>query len=345
MHKRFSFYIFLFIITITQFSCTEAKQSSHTSVVQRDTTTTDSSIVKDTIPQEPEPLKGSDIEITKDFKFDKYILEDTYEYKDTTRQIKWSIIKDSLAVVENSMRRPERWGVLQNYKNMNGESKVVRTWHRNEYKLVTDSVGISRYQSVALYIPQDTITPRRYGRDGTPIHLLDSVGSFFRLVLIDSDEEWLVPRRHVKILPDTVAFTHAVFVDVADQNITFLERQSEGKWTVLSTNPATTGRHRPPYGHETPLGIFMIQQKKRKMFYYKDGTKSIGGFAPFASRFTNGAYIHGVPTNNPKGKAREYSYSLGTTPRSHMCVRNASSHAQFIYEHAPIEQTFVIVIE
>jgi lipoprotein-anchoring transpeptidase ErfK/SrfK len=96
---------------------------------------------------------------------------------------------------------------------------------------------------------------------------------------------------------------------------------------------------------ETPVGIFVLQEQKTKMFYYGDGTKTIEGFAPWASRFTNGAYIHGVPVNNPKGKIVEYSWSLGTTPRSHMCVRNASSHAKFVYDWIKPYSSLVIVID
>ncbi len=82
-----------------------------------------------------------------------------------------------------------------------------------------------------------------------------------------------------------------------------------------------------------------------KMFYTSDGSSRIAGFAPWASRFTCGAYIHGVPVNNPKGRIIEYSPSLGTTPRSHMCVRNASSHAKFVYDNCPTLATLIVVIE
>lgn len=32
-------------------------------------------------------------------------------------------------------------------------------------------------------------------------------------------------------------------------------------------NPATTGMHRPPYAQETPLGMFVVQQKKSRMVF------------------------------------------------------------------------------
>ncbi len=60
---------------------------------------------------------------------------------------------------------------------------------------------------------------------------------------------------------------------------------------------------------------------------------------------TNGAYIHGVPVNVPRTAMIEYSWSLGTTPRSHMCVRNATSHAKFVFDWAPLYRSLVVVIE
>lgn len=321
-------------------SCTDAKSSSRK---------TEEAIEVDSLasPIESEPilLTSTDIVISKELLFDKYTPEDVYEYRDTVRSFDWDEIKRYLAIVENHHDRPERWGVLQNYKNMNREAPLVHTWHRDSHKLVADSLGIQRYQSVPLYSVSDSVVPMRYGRDGSPFHLLDSIGSFYKLNLMDSNEEWLTLKRYVKILPDTVRFDRVVFVDLSDQNITTLERRARGEWMVRSMNPATTGKHNPPYGHATPPGIFMIQQKKRKMFYHKDGSSELAGYAPYASRFTNGAYIHGVPVNNVNGKEIEYSQSLGTTPRSHMCVRNASSHAQFVYDWAPIFGAFVIVIE
>jgi lipoprotein-anchoring transpeptidase ErfK/SrfK len=78
---------------------------------------------------------------------------------------------------------------------------------------------------------------------------------------------------------------------------------------------------------------------------YNNGGPAIVGFAPWASRFTNGAFLHGVPVNNPGGAIVEYSQTLGTIPRSHECVRNASSHAKFIYDWAPLNASLVFVYD
>jgi Cd2+/Zn2+-exporting ATPase len=114
---------------------------------------------------------------------------------------------------------------------------------------------------------------------------------------------------------------------------------------ILSMNPATTGVHKPPYASETPIGIFAIQDQKEKMFYTKDGSNEIAGYAPYASRFTNGAYIHGVPTQLPQTRIIEWSNTLGTTPRSHMCVRVASSQAKFVFDLITVKEAVVVVID
>ena len=38
-------------------------------------------------------------------------------------------------------------------------------------------------------------------------------------------------------------------------------------------------------------------QKKPSLFYLKDGTNELEGYAPYALRFNGGAYIHGIPVN------------------------------------------------
>ncbi len=290
-------------------------------------------------------LTADDVTLIKELLYDQHTLEDTYPYKDTVRSFKWDEIRESLAYIENMQADTARWVVLQNYKNQNKEAPLVRKFVRNAYRRVSDTLGVERYQSVPLYLPTDTLVPERYGRDGTVARLRGEEGSFCRIHPVTFDEEWLVPRRYLKRLADSTVFDHVVFVDRLNQNIATLEHVGKGEWKIRSMNPATTGRHAPPYAQETPLGIYLIQQKKTRMVFLKDGSAETGGYAPYASRFTNGAYIHGVPVNVPRTSMIEYSWSLGTTPRSHMCVRNATSHAKFVFDWAPTERSLVVVIE
>lgn len=292
------------------------------------------------------PRTADDIKLDKELTYDKYTLEDKYDYKDTFRVFQWDKIKEQLAYIENFQREKNNYGIVFNYKNRNGEAPTVANFKRNAYKRVSDTLGVERYQSAPLYKIGETKTPTIYGRDGSLVKYLSS--DTLKMVkvkgLTNFKGEWELPKRYVKPIGDTATFKHVVVVDVTNQNICALERV-EDKWIIRSMNPATTGRHAPPYAMETPVGIFVLQEQKSKMFYYGDGTKTIEGFAPWASRFTNGAYIHGVPINNPKGQIIEYSATLGTTPRSHMCVRNASSHSKFIYDWIKPYASLVIVID
>ena len=297
------------------------------------------------IPFKEKPLSETDIVLTRELLFDKYTLDDIYPYRDTVRMVKWDIVRKSLAFIENMQNHQTRWAVFQNYKNRNGEAPLVHAFRRNVYGRVADTLGVERYQSVPLYLLTDTVTPIRYGRDGSLAELLSHEGGFYKVVPVSLEEEWLIPVRYLKILPDSVSFHHVIFVDRKDQNIATLEWKERGSWLIRSVNPATTGLHNPPYGQETPLGLFLIQEKKERMIFLKDGSSAVGGYAPYASRFTNGAYIHGVPVNVPRTAMIEYSYTLGTTPRSHMCVRNATSHAKFVFDWAPVQQSLVVVIE
>lgn len=292
-------------------------------------------------------ITADDIVIKKVFLYDKYTLEDKYPYKDTSRVFQWDKIKKRLAFLESIQQQPARWGILQNYKNKNGEAPLVKRYRRNEYKRIADTLGVERYQSVPLYVLSDTITGERYGRDGSLVKLTeksDSVSNFVKIETTDFEGKWFVPKKYIKSLPDTIVFKKAIIVDVTNQNIATIEK-TDSAWVVRSMNPSTTGSHNPPFQKETPPGLFVVQEKKVKMFYLVDGTSEIAGYAPHASRFTDGGYIHGIPVNNPQGKMIEYSKTLGTIPRSHMCVRNATSHAEFIYNWAPAGQAVVFVID
>lgn len=287
------------------------------------------------------------VEIEKELLYDQHTLADSYPYKDTTRSFQWEKIRERLSALETIQRKPARWAILRNYKNLNGESPLVKVYTRDAYKRVADTLGVERFQSVPLYLLDDTVTPDIYGRDGSLVRIkaMDETSRFARIETVyDEEKEWMIPKKYLKEIGDTVTFHKAIFVDRANQNIATLE-QAGPKWLVRSMNPATTGQHRPPYAQETPLGMYVLQEKKNKMIFLVDGSQETGGFAPYASRFTNGAYVHGVPVNAPRTALIEYSPSLGTIPRSHMCVRNATSHAKFVYDWGTINETIVFVFD
>lgn len=282
--------------------------------------------------------------IERDFLYTNYILADEYPYKKGTRKFQWDKIRENLALLDSMQRRPASWGILQNRRNINGQAPLVKEHVTSPYNRPADLYGVEQYQSIPLYNPNDTITPERYAEDGSLVKLIQNEDHRALVEPVYYDSRWIIPKKYIKEIKDEMIFKKVIFVDRENQNITTLEKVGE-KWIIRSMDHATTGLHHPPYQHETPLGIFVIQEKKPKMFFYKDGTTTIAGFAPHASRFTNGAYTHGIPVNYPRESLIERSGTLGTTPRSHMCVRCATSHAQFIYDWAPIDEALVFVIE
>ena len=296
-------------------------------------------------PEERKEVTGEDIRLVKNIRFEEYLLEDEYPYKDTVRHFQWEKIQEQMAVIENAMAEGGNWGILSNYKNKNKEAPTVSDFTRNAYGRVSDQYGVERYQSAPLYTTDSDTSLTRYGRDGWLVKILGSdTVDMVRVQGVSFEGEYLVPNRYLISWQDSVRFDKVVAVDVTQQNIATLEKLGD-EWHVLSMNPATTGVHQPPYAQETPTGIFAIQEKKEKMYYLKDGTSEIAGFAPYASRFTNGAYVHGVPTQYPNQSIIEYSQTLGTIPRSHMCVRNASSHSKFVFDWGTVRESVVIVID
>lgn len=313
-------------------------------------TAANDSIQETVIVKEPEikEVLPADIVFEKALLYDQYTLEDKYPYKDTVRVFQWDKIRKELAKVENAQRKPTAWGVVRNRKNVNGESPLVKKYSRNAYKNISDTLGTERYQSVPLYLLTDTITPEIYATDGTLFRFIgyNNDSSLVHVAHVYGDGEWFIPKKYMKYI-EPINFKRIAVVDRTNQNIAILEKDSTStnKWLIRSQNPATTGAHHPPFQKETPLGIFVVQEKKQKMFFLIDGTSKIAGYTPYASRFTNGGYIHGVPVNYPRQNIIEWSATLGTIPRSHMCVRNASSHAKFVYDWAQVDKSLVIVIE
>lgn len=288
-----------------------------------------------------------DMIIIKRLAYDKYTLDDKYMYGNTERGFQWDKITAGLVFLDSVQRQQINWGIIENYKNANGETEVVKDFIRDEYNMVSDRYRVQRYQSAALFSPDDMSAPVRYARDGTLVRIIERANTdSLKVEAMFFDGEWMVHARYVKPLPDTLNFTKVIFVDRLNQNIATLEKgNSPNLWFVRSMNPCTTGAHKPPHQLPTPLGIFVIIEHKEKMIFLVDGTSRIAGYSPFASRFSGGAYIHGVPVSLPATSIIEYSWSLGTIPRSHMCVRNATSHAEYIYNWGTPKETLVFVLE
>lgn len=301
------------------------------------------------------PTVGLDyypMHLRRDLTYDQHTMADTFMFGNVERYFQWDKIEAGLRIVDSLRLGKHIWGVLQNKNNVNGGADYVKNFKTNAHNNVTDEFGVERTQSIPLYIKGED-APTRYALDGSPVILTTTqIGrkDTATVSMISFPGEWQVPGRYVKVIGgDTIKFDYAIFVDRKFQIITLVEKVGT-EWVVRAMNPCTTGRNFPPYYKPTPLGIFALQNKLTKMLYYIDGTTDFEGFAPWANRFCCGAYIHGVavkdPTfRTPEDQYYEFSWSLGTTPKSHMCVRVATSLAKYIFDNVPVETSLVFVIE
>jgi lipoprotein-anchoring transpeptidase ErfK/SrfK len=279
-------------------------------------------------------------QIEKNLIYKKYTLKDEYSYNGGSKKIKrtfqWNKISDKLDNIKMFQENYQKLGYLANYKNNNGTAPSING-------KTVDRFGTSRNQAIPIYKISNLSQPDFYGKDGSLVAILDSSQNYSTIKIFDKEGTWVVPNKYLKVAP-TNYFNKVVVVDRKNQHVALLENENN-IWKVRSMTPATTGKNNPPYSQPTPLGLFVVQQKKYKMDFYADGTEKIAGYAPYATRFTRGAYLHGIPVNLPNTQMVEYAGTLGTVPRSHMCVRNPTSLAQLIYDWAPVGKSLVLVIE
>ncbi|NLI60673.1 MAG: L,D-transpeptidase [Clostridiales bacterium] len=258
------------------------------------------------------------------------------------RQFQFDKMVEAIEQLEHSASYGEL-AHISNYKNVNGApSKIVgQTW---------DEFGYRRSQSAAGYEEPNTSSKFRYIPDGMLIQVLEEENGFTKVQVVGFEGEYWVMDKYINSKNTLTKPNKVIIVDRKNQNQGIFE-QINGQWTLVSYGLSTTGKN-GPYSLETPLGYYMAIEKRDKFLYFKDGTNQIAGYAPYAIRFSGGGYIHGVPVDYriedgrriDPGK-REYLHTIGTIPRSHMCVRNYTSHAEFLHGWADIGETALIVIE
>lgn len=281
------------------------------------------------------------VEIEKELKYNKYTLPDRYTVtlgkKKIEREYQWEKKKEEIEKLQDYITQYTAYGSLKNYKNLIGTAPAI------DGKTI-DAFGVSRQAAIPLYSDEPQPQLIRYGRDGAFIGIISKGEKYTLLNIYGIDGEWLVENKYIKISP-VKEFNKLIFVNRKHQHATSLEKV-ENIWKIRSMNPVTTGLEKPPYSLETPTGVFMIQEKIPKMLYLKEGSQTeIEGYAPYGMRFSRGAYLHGFPVVGVDTDEIEYSGTLGTSPRSHMCVRNATSHAKYLYSWVENFKTLVFVIE
>jgi len=233
---------------------------------------------------------------------------------------------------------------INNYHNLKGYAPLYQGEE-------LDKTGGRRSQSAPGYPDPSNLNEFSYLGDGTLVRVLSSGTQYTRVALVKDERVYFVPSKYVATPAAVTAIEKAIVIDRANQNEAVFEKIG-GDWNVVSYTLATTGTT-GKYHQPTPLGYFYAIEKRERFYYYKDGTTTIQGYAPWAVRFAGGAYVHGVPVNykfNSEGGRVdpgkiEYSRTMGTVPLSHKCVRNYTSHAKFLYDLYTPGNMIVIVME
>ncbi|MCL1981915.1 MAG: L,D-transpeptidase, partial [Clostridiales bacterium] len=281
-----------------------------------------------------------------DLKYDKYLVPNPYAYTAAGEERSFQFEKMTCALQKAD--EEFSWGniaYIDNYKNRNGYAP-----HCNGKS--TDAAGVSRSASAPGYPDISNMNELFYIPDGTLVRVVRECEGFVKVVLVENDKIYYVPAKYVRTDDCLTSLEKAVVVDRGNQNLAVFEKQGPSDWTVVSYSLATTGMT-GKYHEPTPLGYYCAIEKKEKFYYFFDGTEEVEGFAPYAVRFTAGAYIHGIGVafrysedgTRITPKLQEFSDSIGTVPLSHKCVRNYTSHAKFIFDWYVHGETVVIVME
>ena len=232
---------------------------------------------------------------------------------------------------------------IRNYKNYNGASPYIDDENVDKY-------GFRHTHSAPAYEEADVNSTFRYIPDGILVRILKEEKDFYYLDVPTFGGKYYVPKQYIDVRESLKKLKKVIVVDRNQQNEATFEIRKNQLY-LISYTLATTG-HKAEYSFVTTLGFYKTLEKKDRFQYLKKGTSEIAGYAPYAIRFTGGAYTHGVPVAyiEENGEKKdpgevEYLHTIGTFPRSSMCVRNFTSHAKFMYDWIDLENGAVIVIE
>lgn len=235
---------------------------------------------------------------------------------------------------------------VMNYKNVHGLPPALPGGK------VQDKNGNRQSMSAPAYASPDVNSSFIYAPDGLLGARQGTSGSFTKVFFPSFGESRWVPTKYISKGSDAIpSLTQLVVVDRKNQNSGTFEYVN-GSWRLIALTFVSTGKS-GGFHQKTPLGDFMAQELVSKFYYYYDGTKKIEGYAPWAVRFSGGGYLHGVPRKSKYDAAGhrtdlqpgEGLRTLGTTPQSHMCVRNYTSYAKFVYDWYKKGSCAVIVFE
>lgn len=237
---------------------------------------------------------------------------------------------------------------ISNYRNANGRPPALANGAS------TDEYDNRRDAAAGCYTtPDSSKAPVRYAPDGLLGIQYEQYNGFTRVYFPSFEEYYWVPDKYVSTRSAVSDLTQAIVVDRKFQNLCMFERNDAGQWELVAMNYVTTGKEGGT-SLKTPLGEFSAIERKHYFYYDNEGDNIVDGYALWAIRFSGGGYTHGVPASSKQdpvtgevyvGGSAEGQSTLGTVPKSHMCVRNYTSFAKFMYDRVKIGNCAVIVFE
>ncbi|GAU76138.1 SH3 domain-containing protein [Fusibacter sp. 3D3] len=286
------------------------------------------------------------------------------------RTFRLDLVKTQIDELVDYFSKYDNMAQISNYKNVNGYAPLYKG--KKE-----DAFGNTRDQSAPLYQSADSSSELRYLPDGLVVDVLGAENGYYKVHVFDHGSEGYVPKKYLSFQNQVEEMNQVIFVDIKNQNISSYQL-TEGQWVLKSLSYATTGVE-AQFKEPTVPGTYAAIQKKEKFLYLDDKTKELDGYAPYAIRFNGGAYLHGFPVNYRWNKVQElvksaeydaqgvllheavysekrvgspidpglieYSYTLGTVPLSHKCVRNPTSHAEFLYDWIVLNEAMIVVVD
>lgn len=260
----------------------------------------------------------------------------------TPRMFRFENMRDGINQLNQQLSQGELH-FIRNYKYQNGAPP-------KKGDAAVDEYGYRAYHSAPAYTQADTSSDFRYIPDGMLVRILNERDDFYHVNSPTFGEDYYVPKKYINRDERLSQLQHVIVVDRDQQNQAAFELGDDGL-KLISYTLSTTGLP-GEYSFETTLGSYKALDIKDRFQYLQKGSQEIAGYAPFAIRFTGGAYIHGVPVAYEEEDGEkvdpgttEYLHTIGTFPRSSMCVRNFTSHAKFLYEWMDAANGAVIVIE
>lgn len=184
------------------------------------------------------------------------------------------------------------------------------------------------YTDTTFYNIPDRSILAKIGEDSDYIYLISPI--YEEVLKVSINDSNRIKRRKLDQI------NKLIYIDRHSQTEISLEKLSNEEYNIVAMGYVTTGVN-SLNAYITPYGNFLVDISKRIMPYTDSQTNEIIGNAPYAIRFSGGAYLHGIPAEfEPKDtyeqRKKKVEDKLGTYPLSKKCVRNNDDIIKYIYD-------------